>query len=260
MTRKIALITGSSKGLGKALAKSLSENYIVYSGVRDISKAPEGTLPIHLDLTKEEAISKAVDHIINCHKKIDLLIHNAGICYVGPVDGFTAEETKHQFQVNFFGPLSLTQLVLPHMRQEKSGKILFISSIRAVDSGPYIGIYSASKAALEAAALDWAVTLAPWNISVSIFQPGPINTGIEFKTGTHFKKSPYPQLKDFSLNLQSTEDVCKAILNHLNNPNPPFLAQSHSTTTDEAKKILKDPTGNTHLNAEKTWFRNHTYS
>ncbi|MCB1072264.1 MAG: SDR family NAD(P)-dependent oxidoreductase [Chlamydiia bacterium] len=258
MTKKIALITGASKGLGKALAISLSKNYIVYSGVRDIRKAPKGTLPVHLDLTKEETLSKAVDHIITHHKKIDLLIHNAGVCYVGPVDSFTSEETKHQFQVNFFGPLALTQLILPHMRQEKSGKILFISSIRAVDSGPYIGVYSASKAALEATAFDWAIALTPWNISVSVFQPGPINTGIEFKPGTHFKTSPYPQLKDFSLNLQSTQEVCNAILNHLNNPTPPFLAQSHPNTTEEAEKILNDPSGNTHFNAQKTWFQNHT--
>lgn len=258
MTKKIALITGASKGLGRALATSLSENYIVYSGVRDISKAPEKTLPIHLDLTDKETLSKAVDHIITHHKKIDLLIHNAGVCYVGPVDSMTSQETKHQFQVNFFGPLELTQLILPHMRNEKSGKILFITSIRAVDSGPYIGVYSASKAALEATALDWAVTLSPWNISVSVFQPGPTNTGIEFKQGTHFKNSPYPQLKDFSLELQPTEDVCKAIVNQLNNPHPPFLAQSHPTTTNEAQKILKDPTGNTHFNEGKTWFQNHT--
>ncbi|QVL57775.1 MAG: SDR family NAD(P)-dependent oxidoreductase [Simkaniaceae bacterium] len=258
MTKKVALITGASKGLGKALAEALSKHYTIYAGVRDTSKAPEGTLPIHLDLTKEETLTQAVDHIIIHHQKIDLLIHNAGVCYVGPVDSFTPQEVQHQFQVNFFGPLQLTQLILPHMRKQKSGKILFISSIRAVDSGPYIGVYSASKAALEAAALDWAVTLSPWNISVSIFQPGPINTGIEFKHGTHFETSPYPPLKNFSLDLQSTPDVCKAILDQLNNPTPPFIAQSNSSTTKEAQKILKDSTGNTHLNAEKSWFKDYT--
>ena len=258
MTKNIVLIIGASKGLGKSLVQSLSKQYIVYAGVRDTSKAPKGTLPIHLDLTKEETLTQAVDHIINHHQKIDLLIHNAGVCYIGPVDSFTPQETKNQFQVNFFGPLQLTQLILPHMRKQNSGKILFISSIRAVDSGPYIGVYSASKSALEAAALDWAVTLTPWNISVSIFQPGPINTGIEFKQGTQFKASPYPPLKNFSLDLQPTENVCKAILDHLHHPNPPFKAQSHPSTTEEAKKILKDPTGNIHLNAEKSWFKDHT--
>jgi len=72
------------------------------------------------------------------------------------------------------------------LRKQHSGKILFISSDKAVDSGAYIGLYSASKAAIEAIAFDWAVTLSKWNIFVSVMQPGPIATGIELKQGSYF--------------------------------------------------------------------------
>ena len=188
MKQKVVFITGASRGLGKALAeKFLEENYIVCSGVRDLSKAPKGTHPIALDLTREKTLSQAVNDIISSYGKIDLLINNAGIAYVGPVDSMTMEEARDLFEVNFFGPFRLTQLILPYMRKQKSGKILFVSSTKAVESGAYIGMYSASKAALEAIAFDWAVTLSKWNISVSVAQPGPIDTGIEFKHGNYFQ-------------------------------------------------------------------------
>lgn len=256
MKKPVVLITGASRGLGKALATTLSENYIVYSGVRNLLDAPPNTLPIHLDLTQEDSMEQVIDRIIQNHHSIDILIHNAGICYIGPVDSMTPEEAQHQFQVNFFGPVRLTQLALPYMRKQKSGHILFISSNKAVDSGPYIGLYSASKAALEAVATDWAITLTPWDISVSIFQPGPINTNIPLIRGTYFKQNPYPPLKRFSLQTQPTEEVCTAILKHLNSSS--FKSQSSPTITKDLKNHLTDPSGNTLLSSQKSWFQSHT--
>lgn len=256
MNKPIVFITGASRGLGKALATKLSENHIVYSGVRNLSDAPPNTLPIHLDLTREDSMQEAINHIIQNHHHIDTLIHNAGICYVGPVDSMTPEEAHHQFQVNFFGPLRLTQLALPHMRKRKSGHILFISSDKAIDSGPYIGLYSASKAALEATATDWATSLTPWNITVSIFQPGPINTNIPFHQGTYFTENPYPPLKNFTLQTQSTEEVCNAILKHLSSST--FKSQSSPSVTKTLKTHLTDPSGNTLLSSQKAWFQSHT--
>ena len=255
MKRQVVFITGASRGLGKKLAeKFVQEGSVVYSGVRDLSKAPQGTHPVHLDLEKEGTLIQAVKTIIASQGKIDILINNAGIAYVGPVDSMTLQEAHHQFEVNFFGPFRLTQLILPHMRKQCSGKILFISSVRAVDSGAYIGLYSASKAALEAIAFDWAATLSKWNISVSIAQPGPIDTGIEFKTGQYFTQNPYPSLGKLSLDLQPTEDVCNVIMEKLQDPRSTFKFQSSDAVTAIIGQHLQDPTGKKWLQNQKDVF------
>ncbi|MGE0198593.1 MAG: SDR family NAD(P)-dependent oxidoreductase [Simkaniaceae bacterium] len=255
MTKKIVLITGTSKGLGKVLAlKLMKENLIVISGVRDINKAPKGTFPVYIDLTVEKSLEDAVQQIIQKFGKIDILIHNAGIAYVGPVDSMTLEESKQLFAVNFFGPFRLTQLILPYMRKQNSGRIIFVSSVRAVDSGAYIGMYAASKAAIEAIAFDWAATLSKWNISVSVFQPGPINTGIKFHEGSYFQKNnPYPPLGSVSLDWQPVEEVCNVLVEQINKHSPNYKFQSNVTTKNIVQSHLKDPTGNKWLNDQKQW-------
>lgn len=253
MKKQTVFITGASRGLGKALAeKFIEENYIVFSGVRDITKAPKGSQPILLDLSKEESIDQAVKQVVKKSEKLDILIHNAGIAYVGPVDSMTLEEARSLFEVNFFGPFRLTQLLLPYMRKQRSGKILFVSSIRAVDSGAHIGLYSASKAALESIAFDWAITLSQWNISVSVVQPGPIDTGIELHRGQYFKnEDPYPPLGNISLDLQPVDQVCEVIVEKLKANELPFKFQTSAMGTDTSSMHLTDPSGNERLKSQK---------
>jgi retinol dehydrogenase-8 len=131
------------------------------------------------------------------------------------------------------------------MRARKEGSILFISSIRGVESCAYMGMYSASKAALEAMAFDLAVTLAKWNISVSVVQPGPLNTGIELKQGSYFedKENPYLPYPEVSLESQSAEAAAEAILNKLSSSYLPFRFQTNELAEQTIAKHLKDPTG-----------------
>jgi len=165
MIKKVILVTGASRGLGKNLAQALAkEGHIVYSGVRNIKKAPKNTIGIRLDLKCEKSLKRCVQQIIKTHHKIDMLINNAGIAYDCGVDCLKMTEIKELFEVNFFGAFRLTQLVLPYMRQKRNGRILFISSIRGIENFAYMGAYSASKAALEAIAFDWAVTLSKWSL------------------------------------------------------------------------------------------------
>ncbi len=255
MTKRVVLITGASRGLGKSLSQKFrKEEYSVISGVRNLKEAPKGTFPVLLEMTNGDSLENGVQEVIQAFGKIDVLIHNAGVAYVGPVDSFTIEEAKNLFEINFFGPLRLTQLILPYMRAQKSGKIIFISSVRAVDSGAYIGMYSASKTAFEAVAFDWAVTLARWNISVSIFQPGPIDTGIELQKGSYFReKNPYASLKNFSLDVQTTEEVSDVLMEHLMELNPPHKFQSSKDTTTIVNKHLVDSTGNEWLREQTLW-------
>ncbi|CCB87868.1 putative short chain dehydrogenase/reductase family protein (plasmid) [Simkania negevensis Z] len=257
MKKQIIFITGASKGLGKALAKKfIEEGNTVYCGVRNTSAAPNGSYPVFLDLTIEVSLINAVNHIIKTSGKIDILIHNAGIAFVGPVDSMTLEESRRMFEVNFFAPFRLTQLFLPYFRKQRYGKILFVSSIRAIDSGAYIGLYSASKAALESIAFDWAVTLSRWNIIVSVVQPGPIDTGIELQTGHYFHdNNPYPPLENISLDLQPVDQVCEVIVEKLKAKELPFKFQTNIEGAKTANKHLIDPSWNEWCKAQKSFFK-----
>lgn len=255
MKGKIALITGASGGLGRVLSKDLvQKRYTVISCIRCQDKAPPDTWPVYLDFRDEETIEKAVSIILKNFNKIDCLIHTAGLACAGPVDSYTVSEAKELFEVNFFGPFRLTQLLLHQMRKQKSGKICFVSSIRAVDSGAHIGLYAASKAALESIAFDWAVTLQEWNIEVFVFQPGPISTNIELRAGSYFgANSPYPPLKNLSFSFQTAENVSRELVKYLTCRSYSYKRQSSKTVKEEAKKHLVDPSGNRWLNRQKKW-------
>lgn len=246
MKEPVVLVTGASRGLGKAIAISLVENgYCVYAGVRDLNQAPEGTIPIWVDLTNEDSLRLCVQQLIKESGKIDVLINNAAIAYFGGVDTMTVKEARDLFEVNFFGNFLLTQLFLPHMRQQMQGKVFFISSIRGVESCAYMGMYSASKAALEAIAFDWAVTLSKWNITVSVVQPGPLNTGIDIKHGTYFaaNENPYNSYGDFNLDLQPVEEAAKVIVERILDCSPPFRFQTCEFSKKVVEKHLKDGSG-----------------
>ena len=246
MKEPIALVTGASRGLGREIAALLVENgYRVYAGVRDIEKAPKGTTPVWVDLTNEESLRLCVNKIIEENGKIDVLINNAAVAYFGGVDTMTLKEVRELFDVNFFGTFLLTQLFLPYMRQQKKGKIFFISSIRGIESCAYMGMYSASKAALEAIAFDWAVTLSKWNIVVSVVQPGPLDTGIDIKHGTYFasNENPYAPYGEYNLILQSPKDAAKVILEKILKSDPPFRFQTDDLSKRTIEKHLKDYSG-----------------
>jgi NAD(P)-dependent dehydrogenase (short-subunit alcohol dehydrogenase family) len=256
MKQKIALITGASRGLGRALAEVLQkEGYLVYSGVRDITQFHEGTIPIALDLLNERSLTHCVETIIKERGAIDLLIHNAGIAYWGAVDSMTLAEAQNLFAVNFFAPFRLTQLFLPHMRKKREGKIIFVSSIRAVESCAYMGMYSASKAALEAIALDWAASLQPWNISVHVVQPGPMATGIDIRHGNYFPEgqNPYLPYGDVSIEWQPVFEACKAILEQIQNPNCPYRFQTSEASRELVAKHVIDPSGMKWYQEQKAW-------
>ncbi len=246
MKEPVALVTGTSRGLGREIALLLAENgYRVYAGVRNIEEAPKGTIPVWVDLTNEESLRLCVNKIIEEEKKIDVLVNNAAIAYFGGVDTMTLKEARELFDVNFFGTFFLTQLLLPYMRQQKKGKIFFISSIRGVESCAYMGMYSASKAALEAVAFDWAVTVSKWNIVVSVVQPGPLDTGIDIKHGTHFpsNENPYAPYGEYNLPLQSPKDAAKVIVEKILESNPPFRFQTDDSSKMVIEKHLKDHSG-----------------
>ncbi len=191
------LITGAARGLGRHLGEFLSKkNYSVYGTTRNPKASKNSDLfrLIYLDLKESDSINLLHDHLKKMNVSIDVLIHNSGVAYLDPADVLDEEECRHTFEVNFFGPICLTTKLLPMMKRNSRGNIIFISSIVSIDHWPYLGVYSASKAAIESVAFEWAVLLKRWNIHVSVIRPNPLPTNMQILRSKNAGKSPYPEL------------------------------------------------------------------
>ncbi len=185
-SRGAVLVTGSSTGIGKACALFLNQlGFKVFAGVRKAAdgkalqtEAP-GLHPILLDVTDPETIKTALSEIRADvgHKGLYGLVNNAGIVVVGPVETLALEDIRRQFEVNVIGQLAVTQAFLPLIREAK-GRVVIMGSIFGLLSCPHVGVYAASKFALEALADAMRVELAPWSINVSLVEPGRMATSI----------------------------------------------------------------------------------
>lgn len=179
--KKIVLITGASSGIGKETAlRLIEEGHIVYSAARRIEKMQQqvdaGGHALQLDITNEKQITAAVDRIIQEQGKIDVLINNAGYGSYGSVEETPIEDARYQFNVNLFGLAQLTQMVIPHMRKQQSGKIINISSMGGKIYTPLGAWYHATKHALEGWSDCLRLELKQFNIDVVIIEPGAIQT------------------------------------------------------------------------------------
>jgi len=188
------LITGTSSGFGKLTALALArKGYKVWATMRN----PEGKnfekkeallknaksenlsiIVIEMDVTSDESVNNAVNIIIKEDGKIDNLINNAGIMYVGITEAYSLKQAKTQFDTNFFGILRTIKAVAPYMRKAKKGFIVNVTSLAGRLNFPYFGIYCASKSAVESYSESLGYELSPFGVEVSIVEPGPFNTGL----------------------------------------------------------------------------------
>lgn len=177
----VVLITGASAGMGKATAELLLEKgYVVYSAARRIERMQDleakGAKLIALDVTDEQSMVNGINRIMEEQGRIDVLFNNAGYGSYGAVEDVTLEEARRQFEVNLFGLSRLTQLVLPHMRRQKSGKIINNSSTGGRIYTPLGAWYHATKHALEGYSDCLRLEVAPFGIDVVVIQPGSIKS------------------------------------------------------------------------------------
>jgi NAD(P)-dependent dehydrogenase (short-subunit alcohol dehydrogenase family) len=184
---KSVVITGASRGIGRTAALLLERSgFKVFAGVRRpedgeqlVRKSKGNIFPIVIDVTKQDTIDSAAFQITGIVKDFGLwgLVNNAGIAVAGPMEFMPMERIREQFDINFFGQISVTQKFLPLIRQGK-GRIVNISSKEGILSMPLVGPYCASKFALEAFSDTLRLELKQWNIPVAIIQPGTIATQI----------------------------------------------------------------------------------
>lgn len=183
-TSKIWLITGVSSGIGLALAEAaLARGDIVIGSLRQASqaadfetRAPGRAHAVIMDVTQPDQIREAINKAIAFHGSIDVVVNNAGFGMVGAVEETAIDEARAIFETNFFGAFQLTKAVLPQLRQQGSGHIVNISSAAGVSAVPGLGIYSASKFAMEGMTEALAVEVASSGITVSLVEPGAILT------------------------------------------------------------------------------------
>ncbi len=239
---KRILITGAARGLGRALGNFLSkQGHEVIGTTRNLKIVQDsvGFKLLSLDLRKKQSIERLANHFIKSKECIDVIIHNAGVAYLDPADLLDEDESRHIFDVNFFGPMLLTKKLLPQMRVAKKGHLLFISSIVSIDHWPFLGVYSASKAAIEAVAYEWAIVLKRWNINVSVVRPNPLQTDMQILRSRNTKQSPYPDLLKRSLEWEKIEEVCELVSNILRDPLPEFAYQTGPHSQKTADRFIK---------------------
>ena len=184
---KVILLTGASAGIGKATALELIRaGHLVYGAARRVQKRDDlreaGGHALALDARRPEDLERAVAAIVEEQGRIDVLINNAGTVLHGAAEDIPIVLARDQFEVNVFAPARLTQLVLPHMREQGSGTIVNVSSIGGEIALPLGCWYYASKHALEAYSDSLRMEVEPFGIDVVIIQPGIIKTEFEDRT------------------------------------------------------------------------------
>lgn len=184
--RRVWLITGCSSGFGAEIAaQALAAGEIVVATARRpetlaglVAGCPDTALPLRLDVARADEREAAVATAVARFGGIDVLVNNAGASYLASVEEADAARARSLFEGNFFGPVELLRLVLPHMRSRRSGRIVNFSSIGGIAAFPASGWYAATKFALEAISEALAAEVAPLGIKVSLVEPGPFRTGM----------------------------------------------------------------------------------
>lgn len=181
---KTVLITGCSSGIGAATAARLvASGWEVWASARRTETladlAAAGCRTVALDVTDEGSMTTAVDTVLGASGRLDALVNNAGYSQSGALESLDVDDVRRQFETNVFGLLRLTQLVLPTMREQRSGRVVNIGSMGGKLTFPGGGAYHASKYAVEALSDALRYEVSGFGIKVVLIEPGLITTNFE---------------------------------------------------------------------------------
>ncbi|HRH35133.1 MAG TPA: oxidoreductase [Catalimonadaceae bacterium] len=181
---KVWFITGVSGGLGRSLAlEAARQGDVVVGTLRNPDQFagfenlfPGKTFPVLADVTNFQQVEAGIDYTISRFGRLDVLVNNAGYGLMGAVEELSEDQIRHQMEVNFFGALNAIRCALPHMRKQRNGHILNISSIAGLNGTNGGALYNASKFALEGLSEGLTLEVKPLGIAVTIVEPGPFRT------------------------------------------------------------------------------------
>jgi NADP-dependent 3-hydroxy acid dehydrogenase YdfG len=190
-TAKVWFITGASTGFGRLLAEEvLKAGGKVVATARNLDKVvdleekyPQTAKALALDVTDGVQVDSAVTQAIAKFGRVDVLVNNAGYGVAGAIEEASEAEFMPMFETNVFGLLRVTRAFLPHLRKQRSGHILNLSSIGGLVASPGIGFYNSTKFAVEGISESLAAELAPLGIRVTIIEPGPFRTDFLGRSG-----------------------------------------------------------------------------
>jgi NAD(P)-dependent dehydrogenase (short-subunit alcohol dehydrogenase family) len=274
-SKQVVLITGASTGFGRLFTETLGrKGHTVFATMRD----PEGrnaknaseiravaekeSLPIYvleLDVTDEGSVDRAVHAAVAKAGRIDVAINNAGYVLSGLAESVTPEQAQRLMDTNFLGPVRVNRAVLPHMRRQRSGVLMHISSAAGRVMLPSMGFYSASKFALEAFAEAYSYELAGQGIECVIIQPGQYETAIfgSIVTGAdEARTTAYGAAKEIPAKVQTAlsssaanaQEVADAVLRIIETPAGEkqlrYFVSPQNFGVDEINALSKQVQGN----------------
>ena len=215
MDRGCVLITGCSSGIGWACAERLHQQgwQVMYTArtEQDLARlAAQGWNAYRLDVRDIQSIQQLVQHVHETFGQLDAVVNNAGFGMPGAIEDLSRTAMREQFEVNLFGGLELSNALMPLLFKSARGRIVHVSSLVGRMSLPFMGIYSASKFALEAIADAQRVELSATNVEVVLVEPGPIQT--------HFSSTCAKEGEQFWLRMNPAFMNCMRSI--LSNENP----------------------------------------
>jgi NAD(P)-dependent dehydrogenase (short-subunit alcohol dehydrogenase family) len=179
---RVVLVTGASSGNGRAIAMLLAQHgYRVFGTSREPARAAAapGVEMLALDVRSDDSVRACVAAVLEKTDRIDVLVNNAGYELAGALEETSLDEARAQLETNFFGVVRTTKAVLPAMRERRSGQIVNVSSLAGLTVAPFMGMYSASKFALEGYSESLRHEVKPFGVHVSLIEVGFLNTPMQ---------------------------------------------------------------------------------
>jgi NAD(P)-dependent dehydrogenase (short-subunit alcohol dehydrogenase family) len=269
--KQVAVVTGSSSGIGFETCLTMARNgYNTYATMRKIEGktnqitdiAKNENLPLkvlQLDVDNDKSVLDAINRIVTEYGSIDVIVNNAGYALVGALEQTSMEEIKAQFETNFFGAVRVMQAVIPAMREQRSGKIINITSIGGRIAIPLDSIYHATKFALEGLSESIQYELEPFGIKVILIEPGAVGSNFwknwmmaakasssdDNNTNSQYKQIQNNMLGSFKQMEQNAihpSEVANVILQAVKDDNPDFryVVGKDAATILETRKKMSD--------------------
>lgn len=207
---KVVIVTGVSSGIGRAAAMKFAEQGCrVFGTVRNPTKAQAipGVTLIEMDIRDDVSVDRGIQAIIAQAKRIDVLVNNAGVTLLGATEETSIAEAQTLFETNLFGLLRVIKAVLPHMRQQRSGRIVNVSSVVGFLCSPYMALYAASKYAVEGLSESLDHEVRQFGIRVALVEPSFTKTNLDLNAPQTAARIP-----DYS---QELAIVAKAFQNNV---------------------------------------------
>ena len=234
---KVALVTGVSSGIGHEIAQLLAHRGLrVFGTVNDHPVVIQGVEVVRLDVTSTSSVEQAVQHVLNRANVVHVLVNNAGYALIGGLEETSIEEAQQQFDTNFFGVLRMTNALLPAMRRQRFGRIVNISSVLGFLPAPYMGIYAATKHAVEGYTETLDHEVRHFGIRALLVEPNFTKTGL----GVHGKHT----LADVDAYADARRRVTDAILKKIDaGSNPRAVAEIVYQAIAADRPRLRYPVG-----------------